>query len=443
MCPMRDASLAADDRTSTPPATAQRDDAPPLAAQTFIARRPIFDRRTTTYGYELLFREGFATIFAPADGAQASADVIADSDVMGGLTRLADNGRAFISFTPEALAQGLAFVMAPQSLVVQVDDRLKDETRVVDACRRLKQAGYLLALDGVDAHAPASPLLALADMVKIDFATTTPADRKALALALGGRNIALVGTRLDTAGAYAEALQGGYTYFDGLFFCEPDVRLSKDVPAFKFTQLEVLRELNESALNRERLQELIRHDAVVVLKLLRYVNSAAVALRRRVDSVEQAMAIMGDDALRRFLLIMTLRTLSSDGPRELAIQSAIRAGFCESLAAPAGLEGRAGELFILGLFSLLAPIMRRPLADVLGDVAITPEVKGALLGDANVFRDVLLCALAYESGDWGGFARRTQALGIPEGIVPARYARALEHATLLISYETAAARGSA
>ena len=437
---MRELLLETDDRTP-PPAPAQSDDAQALDA--FIARRPIFDRRTSTCAYELLFRQGFATIFAPADGAQASADVIADSDVLGGLARLADNRRAFISFTPEALIQGLAFVMSPQSLVVQIDDRLKDAARVVDACRRLKQAGYLVALDGVSPQAPASPLLALADMVRVDFTATSPADRRVLAQALGARNVALIGTRLDTVAAYGEALQAGCVYFEGRFFCEPDVLASTDVPGFKFTQLEVLRELNESELDRERVQELIRHDAVAVLKLLRYVNSAAIALRRRVDSVEQAMAILGDDALRRFLLIITVRTLSSDTPRELAVQSAIRAVFCESLAAPAGLDERAGELFLLGLFSLLAPIMRRPLRDVLDDVAITPDVKSALLGEANPLREILQCALAYESGDWDGFARRTQALGIPEGLIPARYARALEHATLLISYETAAANGSA
>ena len=430
-----------------PPVTApdvsspESDAASALAAQTFVARQPIFDRRKDTCGYELLFRRGFANVLEHADADQASPQVIADTDALCGLTRLAGGERAFITFTPETLTQGYAFVMSPQSLVVQIDHALQNDARVVEACRQLKQAGYAIALVGVRAPHADSPLVPLADMVKVEFAGMRAEDRAALA-SMRARNIALVAMGIDTAAAFTEAVQAGYTYFGGSFVGDPDIRPGESVPAFKSTQLELLRELGQPALDRVRLQGLIKHDAVVVLKLLRYVNSAAVALRRRVESVEHAMAILGDEALRRFLRIMTLRTLSSDGPRELAVQSAVRAVFFESLAAPAGAASRAGELLLLGLFSLLAPIMRRPLRDVLDDVPVTPEVRGALLGEPNALREFLRCGLAYERGDWDAFASEAQVLGIPEGLVPARYAHALEHATVLISYENAAGGAS-
>jgi EAL and modified HD-GYP domain-containing signal transduction protein len=151
------------------------------------------------------------------------------------------------------------------------------------------------------------------------------------------------------------------------------------------------------------LERLIRQDVSVAYKLLRYVNSVVFAQRSTIDSIRRALVILGEQEIRRWVSVVLLVHLAADKPDALAMQSLIRASFCESLAQLCGLAPRKSELFLLGMFSLLDAMTDRPLREALSQIRLPQDILETLLDDrppndrvARIFRLVK----AYERGEW-------------------------------------------
>src|SRR5579871_5316942 len=109
----------------------------------FVARQPIFTQRERVYGYELLFRAGLDESFNSHDGDKASCQV-ADHLLTLGQT-LTQGRNAFINCTREFLVRDYAMLLPRGNTVVEVLETVAPDREVLDACRRLKQAGYLIA----------------------------------------------------------------------------------------------------------------------------------------------------------------------------------------------------------------------------------------------------------------------------------------------------------
>src|SRR3954465_6538908 len=144
----------------------------PASPDLYVARQPIFDAQLKLFGYELLFRASRENRFTSTDQEQASLSVIANSFFVFGIGALAGEARAFINFTRETILNDYAYALPRDCLVVEILETVKPDPEVIAACTRLKQHGYVLALDDFDQreqHEDIGPLLDLADIVKIDF----------------------------------------------------------------------------------------------------------------------------------------------------------------------------------------------------------------------------------------------------------------------------------
>jgi EAL and modified HD-GYP domain-containing signal transduction protein len=113
-----------------------------VPGQRFVARQPILDRAQKVFGYELLFRNGIENYFH-ADPDSAARSML-DSSLLFGLNTLCHNARAFVNCTREILLKDLVTLLPPQETVVEVLETVEPEERVVAACKRPKQAGFLM-----------------------------------------------------------------------------------------------------------------------------------------------------------------------------------------------------------------------------------------------------------------------------------------------------------
>jgi HDOD domain len=144
--------------------------------------------------------------------------------------------------------------------------------------------------------------------------------------------------------------------FQGYCFARPTKIHSQHLPSLKLNCLRLLGELQKPELEYRRIEDLIRSDVALTYKLLRYVNSALLGRRERIQSIEQALMIVGSDEIRRWVAA-TLPMLATDKPGELATLSIVRARFCERLIRLAGI-GQQNEAFLMGMFSLLDALIR-------------------------------------------------------------------------------------
>ena len=111
-------------------------------------------------------------------------------------------------------------------------------------------------------------------------------------------------------------------------------------------------------------------------------------------------------------------------PRELLTTALVRARFCE-LIGPSFGERDAGELFTLGLFSVLDALMDVPMARALRPLPLRGDLVEALTLKRGPKGNVLECALAAERGE----EPRRIAGAPPVAELAELYRKALEWAT--------------
>ncbi|NWF53875.1 MAG: HDOD domain-containing protein [Syntrophaceae bacterium] len=392
----------------------------------FIARQPIFDSRQRVFGYELLFRSSLENVFRSSNPDQATSKVISDAFFLFNFSTLTEGKRAFINLTREILLKEYIFLIPKDLVVVEILENVEPDAEVIEVCRRMKQAGYLLAMDDFVYKENLTPLLEMADFVKVDFLSASESERRALVREFAPRGIRLLAEKVETPKDFSEALELGYKYFQGYFFCKPLVIKGKDIPGSKLHYFQVLQEIHHRQMDFRRLEQIIKQDVSLSYKLLRYINSAYFGLRNKIYSIKQALLLLGQAEIKKWLSLITLAGMGTDKPGELVVHTITRAKFCESLAPHAGLFRRADDLFLVGMLSLMDAFLDRPLSDLLIEVPINDEIKGAILEKQNRLGEVYDYVLSYEKGDWARLNEQQMKLGIHEVYPPQLYLNALK-----------------
>ncbi|GAB4270390.1 EAL and HDOD domain-containing protein [Thermincola ferriacetica] len=392
----------------------------------FVARQPIFDRQQKVCGYELLYRMSTENQYICANGDQATSDLIANSFLLIGLETLTGGKKAYINFTENLLKTGLPTNLPPNMVAVEILEDVEHCEEITAACRKLKEMGFTLVLDDFVMNGCSEPLLEFADIVKIDFMNTTLEQRKNIIRKVGFGKIEFLAEKVETQEEFEQALEMGYTYFQGYFFSKPVIMSCRDVPVYKLNYLRILQEVNRPDVDIGSLDSIVKRDVSLSYKLLKYINSAAFGFRTKITSTRHALVMLGINEIKKWISLIALHNLADDKPDEIMTCSVIRARLGELVAPKIGLRGCESDLFMLGLFSMIDILIGRPMSVILADLPICEQVKKALLGQACRYYDVLTMIKAYEKADWATFFRYAGDFGLNENEMPELYVQALE-----------------
>ncbi len=394
----------------------------------FVARQPIFDRDTNVVAYELLFRSGMENYFNHDNADEASSRVI-DGSLLGfGLDKLTGGKRAFINFTRRVLVDQLYVLLPPERTVVELLEDIEPVPEVLAACADVKDQGFTLALDDFEYHPRFEPLLAMADIVQVDFMQSDADGRRRLSEILSQHDTELLAEKVETRDEFAEALEAGYSMFQGYFFCKPEVVTNKEIPGFKLNYMRFIQEVNRAEMSLDRLEEVIQQELSLSVKLLRYLNSAWFGWKYGVDSIRHAIRLLGERQIRKWASLVAMTGLGDDKPAELVVTSLVRARFCELLGIEAGMEERGMEFFLLGLVSLLDALVDRPLEEALGEIHVSDDIRNALLGSDSPLTPVYSVVQTYERGEWAMLPAAAGAAGINEDELAKLYGHSVEWA---------------
>jgi c-di-GMP-related signal transduction protein len=396
--------------------------------QVFVARQAIFHPDRRVFGYELLSRSrGDCNQFDGSDSSAATALLLANSLLAIGLEQLVGDKKAFVNFGRELLLDEWPAALPPETTVIEVLESVSADTDVIAACRRLKRQGYRIALDDFVLRSDTEALLGVADFVKLEIHSYSPAEQCDLVRQWRARGLQVIAEKVETQAEFAAAQEAGYHYYQGYFFARPVMIQSQHIPTPKMHCLRMLQEARRAELDRERLEELIQADVAFSYKLLRYVNSARMAHRATIRSIRQALLFLGDENIRRWIVLAVLPRLASDKPGELVQHSLVRARLCE-LGAGLADTGLAQEAFLMGLFSLLDALIDQPLDEALAAINLAPEISSVLVGAApqeHPLTKVYQLARAYERADWDRVDSLSDGLGIPQAGLGDAYCEAL------------------
>jgi EAL and modified HD-GYP domain-containing signal transduction protein len=397
----------------------------------FVARQPIFDRKEKVFAYELLFRQGVQNYYESMNGDQATIDVIANSFLTIGMETLTRGKRAFINFTTNLIKDQTAYLLPTDLVVIEILENIEPDQDVILACQKLKKAGYLLALDDFVFKEKFKPLIDLVDIIKIDFIITRGNERANIVKTLSSHNIMFLAEKVETREEFDQALQAGYSLFQGYFFSKPFVVIGKNIPSFKLNSLRLLQEIHNVDSNFDKMEVIIKGDVSLSYNLLKFINSAFFGLKMKIISIKQALVLLGLSEVRKWASLVALQTVGKDKPSELIISALVRAAFGEALARKTKLRQEASNIFFMGMFSLMDAFLDRPLAEVLEELPLTQEIKQALLGENNRFSPIYNLVLAYEKAEWIHIMECVQQLDLDESEISGLYLQALTMANQL------------
>ncbi|RNF29455.1 diguanylate phosphodiesterase [Massilia aurea] len=367
----------------------------------YLARQPVLDRNQALFGYELLFR-GSARGPAHFDsGLSASASVIHHASQLG-LPRAIGDANAFINVDKDVLMSDMFALLPRERTVLEIVASVEPDDAVIERMRALGAHGFRFAAEAA-AHGPAlSRLLPVIDFVKMDLRALPAVTLLSLAPRLRTTGKRLVAEKVENHSEYRTCLDIGFDYFQGYYFAKPSVLSSRKLSPSQTTVLDLVNLVASDADNAE-IERVVKREVTIGLNLLRLVNTPAVGAGRRIESISQALTLLGRRQLQRWLQILLYAEPDVRGHSQspLLLLATTRARLMELLAQRLrpGQKNVADVAFTVGMMSLMDTLFCIPMMDIVEQIPVIDEVRAALLQRSGFFGELLKLAESIERMD--------------------------------------------
>ncbi len=400
----------------------------------FVARQPIFRPNETVWGYELLFRSDETNIANVTDETQATSSVIADGLSMA-MEGLSEGTRILINFPEDMLLNDVGFALPKETCVIEILEHVTPNKDTLAAVKRLKDAGYTIAVDDFFGQPELKPFVDLADIVKIDI-LELDSNPKLVSHVIAGLpmdSVTLLAEKVENNIIFNGLKNMGFSLFQGFFFSKPEIIPGKKLSSSELSKLQLLGELSNPECSPKRLAEILQSDPSLSYRLFRYINSVGFSLHQKVTSLKRAIDMMGMLQTKQWIRSAVLADLNP-APKagELAYMSVQRAKFLESICSTSNMQiCPADTLFITGLFSLLDAMLGVEMDEILTSLPLDDTIVSALTGESEL-HTLLSLAHSYECGHWGDITRRLQKLEMDPSETDLAYAQARNWAQRMV-----------
>ncbi len=391
-----------------------------VEASVFVGRQPILDRRGNLYGYELLYRNSELNRFPNIDPDKATIGVLVNTFLSIGIDRVTGAYPSFINFTGELLVQDIVDNLNPARVIIEVLETVEITPVLMTRLRKLKSKGFRIALDDFileKQYEVEKGLFELVDFIKVDFIQTDRQERERIQnFARVYPNVQLLAEKIETEEEFEEAKKAGYVLFQGYFFATPEVISGAEVPTIEERNFMIMEQLNAELPSVRDVASLITQDLSLTYKLLRFINTYAFGIPRKITSVQQAIVLIGLQETKKWLYVITLHQLGEgEGKgrtKALVDYSLVRAKLCELLAQRSGHQN-SDEYFLAGMFSLLDIILCRDWQEISRDMPLSDPVIQTLMGKDTPLKPFVELAEAVERLDLERMKHLSAQVGIP------------------------------
>jgi EAL and modified HD-GYP domain-containing signal transduction protein len=364
----------------------------------FVGRQPIYRDGVDVFAYELLSRNSELNRAAFTDGDRATAQLLLNTFLDIGLDQVVGPHLAFVNVTRNFMLSDYCMSLPKDRMVFEIASDMVIDNALFDRFSSLIKSGYSIALDNFVYNDEIGPLVEFSNIVKLDIQAL---GREAIAhhaKNLRRYGVKLLAQKVETHQDYAYCKELGFDYYQGYFFCKPQVLSERRIPFNRVSTLNLLAKLQDPSITIQALEHAVGQDLAISYRILRYLNSPIHAMPRRIESLRHAIALVGTRLISNWASMILLEAID-DKPRELMITSMMRAHMCQQLGA-AMRQKNVDQFFTVGLFSLVDALVDRPMVDALEPLPLVDEVRDALLHRKGVMARALECVEAYERCDW-------------------------------------------
>ncbi len=378
-----------------------------------IARQPILNADESVIGYELFFRESQEQRNFSTD-AEAATSAAIDMLNFVGLGVLCDGRLAFINCNEHMLLSEYFTLLPPNDVVIEIQESVPANESVIQACQKLKDFGYSIALDNFVPGDQREALVPYARFIKVDISQVVSEQCAQLIARYANEDRRLLAQKVETRLQFLTARKDGFSCFQGYFFRHPENLRTRQIPANQATYVRLLTAVSKPQVDFAEIEDLIKREPSLCYRLLRYLNSPLLGLSSPVVSVRNALNLLGERESVRWIRMATTLVMGQDKSSDLVLSSLVRARFCE-LIAPKVEHGNS-DLFLMGMLSLIDAILSVPMGVVIEQLCLDDNVKAQLLaaktGKKTPLSAIYDLMVAREAGDWGLVTRLGKQLNL-------------------------------
>lgn len=391
----------------------------------YFARQPILDAAGRLRAYEVLFRPGPSE--RRVGRGAATAEVLASAFVNADGRDLLAGVPGFVNVPRPMLVDGSIRAFPAERVGVEVLEEVEPDRQVIDALVDLRAHGYQLALDDYGVGDIRRTLVGYVDIVKVDV-MAVGLDRLAGVVApLRALGATLLAEKVETLEEVDRCRALGFQLFQGYYFARPQLVTGRRLDEGRRRLLQLLAELHRPDISLDEVARAVEQHPNLAIQLLRLLNSAGLGIRRFIESIREAVIMLGPRRVTEFATVLVLAA-QDHKPRELLALGLTRARMCEEMAIAMG-RPDAASFFTVGVLSVVDALTDRPMPEAVADLPLADDVADALVEHAGVKGTVLDVAIGYERADWDDLPE----LAIAGREVAAAYLRALDWTTGMLA----------
>ncbi|HPE79281.1 MAG TPA: HDOD domain-containing protein [Gammaproteobacteria bacterium] len=362
-----------------------------------VGRQAIFDRELKVFAYELLYRDaGGRCSFT--DGDMASSLTLLNAFMEIGLDRITGPYKAFINLTRPFFVDMPPIPFNPDRVVLEILEDVNVDEELLLGISSMAGHGFELAMDDYNFQPHLQPILPLVSYIKVEIQPGGMEELTRRMPELRATGARLLAEKVETVEQFEQLKALGFDYFQGYFFARPSIVRTDRVEENSAMVVRLLARLNDPDVPMQEVIDLVSRDPGLSFKVLRYVNSAGIGLRSKVESIQRAVVLMGLARIRAWATLFAMAGLGNR-PLEILNVGLLRANLCERLCRLCR-SGTPETAYTVGLLSVLDLMLSQPLAGLMDQLPLSDEVKRAIVAHEGGYGKLLEAAVTLERNEW-------------------------------------------
>lgn len=375
------------------------------ANQVLFAKQPLYDAANNLFGYEILYRDTSTGTASFQDGCQATRELLVNycSGILDDST--GPYVKVFINLTKELIMSDSFFPLSPDRLVIEILEDTQVDDDLILRISDLKQQGFNFALDDYVVEDRFDLLLPLVDYVKVEIIDL---DKAQLAERFQGlmsktkklcrQTPILLAEKVEDEKVYTQCKELGFQLFQGYYLAHPENVYGKKVAANSQNALRIVSKLQQEDISVEEISSLVSMDVKLTFQLLKIINSPLCRLPRKIESLQEAVVMLGLKQIKRWAMVMAL-TGNESTPKALFQILLQRARTCELFALKTNSKSPE-KCFTCGLFSGIDAVMHADKEWLLNQIQLSDDIVRAVLHCTGDIGRVLQYVMLLEAGEF-------------------------------------------
>lgn len=394
----------------------------------YFARKAVYNENLGIYGYDLLFDNNSNMSVYNKEIIEKRIEKICDIGTVG-INRFTSNRKAFIMCTNLTLLEEIPNLLGSKNIIIELNKHIEVNELIINAIENYKKEGFVICYDYSDEDITdnvLSQIINYIDIIRIDVTKDIDIVKELLSkFKILNNNVKFLANNILDEAKYEETVSLGFSLFSGEYFSIPTVIDNKEISIRNENRYNIIIELLNDNFDIERVESIIKSDLSISYKLMRFLNSPVFGFVQNINSIRQAIMLLGKEELRKWLTLIIVSDMESVDNEEKIKNTIIRGRFCE-LVAEKSFIIKKSKAFIVGLFSELNIFVEEDMNEILDKIKLDPEVKAALLGEENILKMILDLVKSYEKMDVKKIADLSSKLNVNKGDLFDLYSQSID-----------------